>query len=182
MLTWRLALINGLVFEFGGPWLGVDGMPEKDGDGNDLPIKVGGIFFQPESSDTITDDDDDEQQPTAEGAEEESSDPNVTVEATPACFLVFAKPTKDGALAQSEETRVRRVFLNGNVLFSEEAWPNALAAEFIREEMSAELGRQKDALKQAHENLAQLYAQAQAAQQAQQSPQQPPQAPQAQRQ
>lgn len=134
MLTWRLALTNGLVIDFGGPWLDPDGQPAKGPDGQELPLQVGGIFPQWEETETIVDDDE------GEGEEGEESEASATVETQPACYLVFAKPKEGSSLAGSKETRVRRVFLSGNVMYAEEAWPTKLAAEFIQEEMKAMLG------------------------------------------
>lgn len=137
MLTWRLALTNGLVIDFGGPWLDPDGQPAKGPDGQELPLQVGGIFPQWEETETIVDDD-------GEGEGEEESETSATVETQPACYLVFAKPKDGSSLAGSKETRVRRVFLSGNVMYAEEAWPTKLAAEFIQEEMKAMLGVKDD--------------------------------------
>lgn len=119
MLVWQLALRNGMVMKIDGPWLDPDGQPAKDAEGKPYPLKVGAIFFEPEATETLA------------GEEDEETE----VETTPAHYLVFAKP--DDQLAQTNETRVRRVFLSGNVLFSDEAWPASVANEYVEEEMKA---------------------------------------------
>lgn len=152
MLTFRIALGTGMVLAVGDRWLDPDGELAKGRDGKELQLFVGAIFFQPETTETIggsSPEPEAAETPAVQGngaaeEEEEESEDDGEVQSTPACYLVFAKPLEGSP--PSAVATVRRVYLTGNVIFSDEEWPAAMAEEFVREEIRAAIQRNREAL------------------------------------
>lgn len=158
MLTFRIVLGTGMVISVGDPWLDPNGELAKDREGKDLGLFVGGIFFQPETTESVGGGGSDEPEQPAAAApaaagngtppeeEEEEDEDDGEVQSTPACYLAFAKPLPNSPLANSPMATVRRVFLSGNVLFADEEWSAQMANAFVEEEIRAAMMRNKEAI------------------------------------